>query len=237
MMTPELKWQNNKHYLQRIIALLAIVCLSPLLLILAVVVRMTSPGSPIYRQKRSGQGGAPYLIMKLRSMYIDAEARTGATWSPGKTDPRITPVGLFLRLSHLDELPQLWNIVRGQMAFVGPRPERPEILEELSKDIENLDDRLAVKPGLTGLAQIQQPSDQTVECFRRKLEYDRLYIKNRSVWLDLRIIFGTVLYLMGFSYALVRILCFLPKLDEVTEKNLSYDPAPPGSGSSIAEMS
>jgi lipopolysaccharide/colanic/teichoic acid biosynthesis glycosyltransferase len=199
-----------RSFFERILAGLLLVLFSPVLILSLILIRLTSSGPAIYRQVRSGKEGLGFVIFKLRSMYQNCEQTTGATWSKGHADPRVTPVGRILRASHLDELPQLWNIVLGDMSFVGPRPERPEILAGLSKEIEKIEDRVVVRPGLTGLAQIQQPSDLTTECFRKKLELDRVYIRHQSLMLDLRIILGTVLYLAGCSYSTVRFLMLLP---------------------------
>lgn len=193
------------------LALAALALAAPVLLAAAAVVAATSPGGAVYTQTRVGRNGRPFRIYKLRSMVADSEVHAGAQWSQGEGDSRVTPVGRVLRRTHLDELPQLWNVVRGEMAFVGPRPERPEILAGLGPLIPGLDDRLAVRPGVTGLAQIQQPADTTAETFRDKLEYDRLYIREASAGLDVRIAVGTVLYLAGLSYATVRLLTALPR--------------------------
>lgn len=192
-------------------ALIALALVAPVLLLAGLVVAATSPGGAIYTQTRVGRGGRPFRIYKLRSMVADSEAESGAQWCRGKGDSRVTPVGRFLRRTHLDELPQLWNVVRGEMAFVGPRPERPEILAGLEPHVPGLADRLAVRPGVTGLAQIQQPADSTASTFRDKLEFDRLYIRDSSVGLDLRIVLGTVLYLGGLSYGAVRLVAALPQ--------------------------
>ena len=193
------------------LALLALALAAPVLLLAGVAVAATSPGGAIYTQTRVGRGGRPFRIYKLRSMVADSEAESGAQWCRGKGDPRVTPVGRYLRRTHLDELPQLWNVVRGEMALVGPRPERPEILAGLAPQVPGLADRLAVRPGVTGLAQIQQPADTTASTFIAKLGYDRLYIRDASVGLDLRIVLGTVLYLGGLSYGAVRLLAALPR--------------------------
>ena len=193
------------------IAVLAII-VSPLILMGAVAVRLTSRGPAFYSQTRLGLRGRPFQIYKLRSMWMNCEALTGAQWSSGRADPRVTPLGRVMRALHLDELPQLWNVLRGDMALVGPRPERPEILDLLEAELPSVRDRLVVRPGVTGLAQIQQPADQTHDCFRRKLAFDLLYARKKSVWLDLRILYGTVLYLTGMSYQTVRRLAALPTL-------------------------
>ncbi|HMO35147.1 MAG TPA: sugar transferase [Gemmatales bacterium] len=133
----------------------------PVVLISALLVKLTSRGPALYTQMRLGQNGKPYVIYKLRSMYHDCERFSGIRWS-SKGDNRVTPFGKFLRKSHIDELPQLWNVMRGEMSLIGPRPERPELVVSLEKALPRYRDRLLVKPGLTGLAQIQLPPDTDI---------------------------------------------------------------------------
>ena len=136
-------------------------------------------------------------------MHEDSEQHGGATWSlPG--DPRITPVGRVLRSTYLDELPQLINVLMGEMSLVGPRPERPEFLPRLERAFPDYRRRLAVRPGVTGLAQVQQPPDTGLESVRRKLNYDLCYVERMSLWLDLRLILGTVFKLLGVPFDLIR---------------------------------
>ncbi len=142
-------------------------------------------------------------------MYSNCEAISGVAWST-KRDPRITTIGRIFRKLHIDELPQLLNVIRGDMSLVGPRPERPEFVGPLSEKIPYYTERLLVRPGVTGLAQIQLPADTSIESVRTKLVLDRCYVKKGSAWLDLRIMLGTVIYLVGFSYAKVRKLTCLP---------------------------
>ena len=163
----------------------------PLMLLSAAAVRFSSPGPILYRQKRVGQDGGTFMVYKFRSMYVDAEARTGAVWAT-KDDPRITPVGRVLRKLRLDELPQFFNVLRGEMSIVGPRPERPEFVQALSEQIPYYRQRHCVKPGITGWAQINYKYGDTQEDTIRKLEYDLYYIKNMSQSLDSYIIFHTV---------------------------------------------
>jgi lipopolysaccharide/colanic/teichoic acid biosynthesis glycosyltransferase len=144
-----------------------------------------------YRQKRVGQGGKVFYCYKFRTMRKDAEADTGATWA-ADDDPRITRVGKFLRSSRLDEIPQLWCVLKGDMSFVGPRPERPEFVEWLSREIPYYGVRHVVRPGITGWAQIGYKYGNTVGDAREKLQYDLFYIKNASVGLDLLILFQTI---------------------------------------------
>jgi len=171
--------------------LAALICL-PLGLLVALAVKLESPRSPIlYNQKRLGQFGKVFNMHKFRTMRDDAEADTGAVWSQGN-DPRITAVGRILRKYRLDEIPQFWNILKGDMSMVGPRPERPEIVADLAKQIPFYDEREYAMPGLTGWAQIQYPYGSSVEDAKRKLEYDLFYIKNLSLSLDLQIILRTM---------------------------------------------
>lgn len=163
----------------------------PLLPLIALAVRLDSPGSILYRQKRVGRGGTHFYCYKFRTMRSDAEADTGATWATDD-DPRITRVGRFLRWWRLDEIPQLWCVLRGDMHFVGPRPERPEFVEWLSKEIPYYGVRHVVRPGITGWAQVQYKYGNTLKDAREKLQYDLFYIKNASVGLDALIMFQTI---------------------------------------------
>jgi len=166
-----------------------ILCL-PILPLIALAVRMSSPGPVLFRQTRVGLGGCTFTAYKFRTMRQDAEVQ-GATWAK-KDDPRITRVGGFLRKTRLDEIPQLWNVLRGDMAFVGPRPERPEFVEWLSREIPYYDLRHMIRPGLTGWAQVRYQYGATLEETKRKLEFDLYYLKNASIGLDLLIIFKTI---------------------------------------------
>jgi exopolysaccharide biosynthesis polyprenyl glycosylphosphotransferase len=163
----------------------------PLLLLAMVAVKLTSRGPVFYSQTRVGAHGEPFKVHKLRSMYHDAEARTGAVWA-SENDPRITPVGRFIRKTRLDELPQLINVLKGEMSVVGPRPERPEFVRELSQRIPYYHQRHCVKPGITGWAQICHQYADSFENAKTKLEYDLYYIKNLSPSLDLYIMFQTI---------------------------------------------
>jgi sugar transferase (PEP-CTERM system associated) len=174
-----------------VLGLLGLVVFSPFMLVAAILVRTTSRGPILYRQRRVGVNGKIFTVYKFRSMYVDAEARTGAVWAK-KDDPRVTPVGKWLRKLRLDELPQFWNVVRGDMAIVGPRPERPEFVEVLAHQIPYYRQRLAVKPGITGWAQINHKYGDTELDAMIKLEYDLYYIKNVAAALDFYIIFHTV---------------------------------------------
>jgi lipopolysaccharide/colanic/teichoic acid biosynthesis glycosyltransferase len=180
-----------------------------LLVLAAVLIRLTSPGPVFYGQLRLGQAGRLFTIYKLRTMEHNCEARTGIQWSsPG--DPRVTPIGRFLRRSHIDELPQLWNVLRGEMSLVGPRPERPELVAILEKDIPRYRERLQVKQGLTGVAQLLLPPDTDLDSVRAKVAYDLYYIQHLGLGLDLRTLFSTPLYLAGMSVGRTRRWLGLP---------------------------
>jgi sugar transferase (PEP-CTERM system associated) len=172
-------------------ALIGLVISLPLLPFIALAVKLGSRGPVLYRQQRVGRGGTTFYCYKFRTMRQDAEADTGATWATDD-DPRITKVGKFLRTTRLDEIPQLWCVLKGDMHFVGPRPERPEFVEWLSREIPYYGMRHVVRPGITGWAQVQYKYGNTLEDAREKLQYDLFYIKNASVGLDLLIVFQTI---------------------------------------------
>jgi len=164
---------------------------APLVPFIAVAIRLDSPGSVFYRQRRVGRGEKIFYCYKFRTMRQDAEADTGPTWADDD-DPRITRVGKFLRISRLDEIPQLWCVLKGDMAFVGPRPERPEFVEWLGEEIPYYGLRHLVRPGITGWAQIRYHYGNTVQDAKEKLQYDLFYIKNASIGLDVLILFQTI---------------------------------------------
>lgn len=164
----------------------------PLLMALVVIVRLTSRGPAIFAQSRVGKNGRNFTMYKIRTMCQDAEAATGPVWGQAR-DPRTTPVGSALRTLHLDELPQLWNVLKGEMSLIGPRPERPEFVPVLSEAIPTYPDRLLVRPGITGLAQLNLPPDTDLESVCRKLVLDCEYIERAGLWLDCRILACTAL--------------------------------------------
>ncbi|MGD1021734.1 MAG: TIGR03013 family XrtA/PEP-CTERM system glycosyltransferase [Candidatus Sulfotelmatobacter sp.] len=173
------------------VALLALVVSLPLLPFIVLAVKLDSPGPVLYRQQRVGRRGKIFYCYKFRTMRQDAEADTGATWATDN-DPRVTRIGKVLRISRLDEIPQLWCVLKGDMHFVGPRPERPEFVEWLSQEIPYYGVRHVVRPGITGWAQVQYKYGNTKEDAREKLQYDLFYIKNASIGLDLLIMFQTI---------------------------------------------
>jgi len=201
--------ERAKRLLDISVGLVMLVVAAPVVLLGWALVRLSSRGPGFYSQARIGRSGEPFVILKLRTMYHDCEARSGVKWAT-KNDPRVTLVGRVLRKLHIDELPQLLNVLRGDMSLVGPRPERPEFVGPLSHALANYADRLRVRPGLTGLAQIQLPPDSDLESVRRKLVLDRVYVARCGLGLDLRLLVGTAVYLCGVSHAGVRRLFWLP---------------------------
>jgi sugar transferase (PEP-CTERM system associated) len=171
-------------------ASLGLLLASPLMLLVAVAIKLDSPGPVIYRQARVGRGGRNFEILKFRSMRADAEKSSGPVWAQER-DPRITRLGTWLRTLRFDELPQLWNVLRGDMNFVGPRPERPVFVQQFRESIPYYDVRHSVRPGITGWAQVNRDYGASLEDAREKLEFDLFYIKNVSIWLDLFILFQT----------------------------------------------
>lgn len=194
-------------------ALVLLILSAPVVLLAMALVRLTSRGPAIYSQTRLGKGGRLYTIYKLRSMYQNCERKSGPCWSrPG--DPRVTPVGRGLRLTHIDELPQLWNVLRGDMSLIGPRPERPEIAKQLERDVPRYSQRLRVRPGITGFAQVQLPADSDIPGVRRKVAFDLHYIETMSLWLDLRILVCTGLKVLGVPLPVLRmVFTGPPKID------------------------
>jgi lipopolysaccharide/colanic/teichoic acid biosynthesis glycosyltransferase len=207
------------------LALLILILAAPVLLVAAILVKWTSPGPILYIQTRLGKGGRTYKLYKFRTMVHNCERWSGPQWSQ-PNDPRITAAGRWLRRFHLDELPQLWNVLRGEMSLIGPRPERPEFLPWLEHAVPCYPQRLLVRPGLTGLAQVQLSPDRTLEDVRRKLACDLFYVRQFGFWLDLRIFLGTLAYLLGIPFALYGKVFFLPGSSRLVESE-SPPPAEP----------
>jgi lipopolysaccharide/colanic/teichoic acid biosynthesis glycosyltransferase len=218
---------------ERPLALIFLGLTLPFLLVIAILIKLESRGPAIYKQERIGRnrrkrdrrgeinldtfdrrnrdrrkrdfGGAPFIIYKLRSMADNAEKEIGAAWSTGDSDPRVTRVGHFIRKTHLDELPQLYNVLLGQMSFIGPRPERPAFIDELSRVITDYRDRLKVLPGITGLAQVHQEHDESLEDVKKKLEFDRQYIRNSSLLFDIYIVAQTLILVLQLLVSSVSV--------------------------------
>ena len=196
------------------VAVLGIIITAPFVVLIALAIKLSSPGAIVYTQTRVGLdrrasrgdrhqsrreedlGGRVFTIYKFRSMRVDAEVPGEAVWA-SKDDPRITAIGALMRKTRLDELPQLWNVLRGEMNVVGPRPERPSIFLSLRTQVDNYHLRQRVKPGITGWAQINQAYDSSVEDVKSKVALDLEYITNRSLWLDLKIMASTLPVMIG----------------------------------------
>ncbi|MYC69897.1 MAG: sugar transferase [Gemmatimonadetes bacterium] len=201
-LTPELMpaWQRTvKRLIDMVVAIVVLAGLAPLWLLVAAVIKLTSKGPVFFRQERVGEGGRTFAMLKFRSMYVDAEEKTGPVWAKG-ADPRVTPIGRVLRTLHLDEIPQCINFLRGDMSLVGPRPERPFFVEQFKQQIPLYMRRFNVKPGLLGWAQSKHEFDldskDVVGIARERLEYDLYYIENMSLRLDFKIMLQTVWFVL-----------------------------------------
>lgn len=194
--TERRKFILAKDVVDRILAGVGLVLLMPLLAVICVFVKLTSRGPAFHRQERVGKNGRVFSILKVRTMVEHAERQTGPVWARDN-DPRITVIGRVLRKTHLDEIPQLINVLMGDMSLVGPRPERPVFVEQFKKMIPGYEQRLLVKPGITGLAQVYHSYDSTIRDVRKKLAYDLLYIKKMCMMTDVIILFLTVRCLTG----------------------------------------
>ena len=167
----------------------------PVMALTALAIKLDSKGSILYSQRRVGRFGELFRMYKFRTMAVNAEA-DGPVWAAGEDDPRLTRLGGFLRRTHLDELPQLLNVLKGEMTLVGPRPERPHFVGEFNREIAGYDERLLVKPGITGLAQVHYRYDQTIADVRRKLRFDLLYVRRLCLTLDVKILAWTFIVVM-----------------------------------------
>ncbi|MCZ6760768.1 MAG: exopolysaccharide biosynthesis polyprenyl glycosylphosphotransferase, partial [Gemmatimonadetes bacterium] len=184
-----------KRALDLSLGLLGLVLSAPIMALAAIAIKWDSEGPVLYRQTRVGRRGKPFDVLKFRTMGADAETNGIPQWAE-EDDPRVTRLGRFLRKYRVDELPQFVNVIRGQMSFVGPRPERPVFVEELGQIIPYYDERHTVRPGITGWAQVRYGYGGNTEEAMRKLEYDLFYLKNMSVWFDAAIVFETVKIVM-----------------------------------------
>jgi lipopolysaccharide/colanic/teichoic acid biosynthesis glycosyltransferase len=207
----------------------------PFMIAAWVLIRITSAGPGFYVQTRSGLKNKPYSIIKIRSMYHSRSVAKNTDWANPNGDARVTAVGRVLRALHLDELPQLFNVLSGEMSLVGPRPERPEVIakKQLADHVPGYDHRLVVKPGVTGLAQVQLPADTDVLSVRHKVCYDLYYLANQSCWLDVRICIATVLKAF-LRPSTVQKLLVLPTREVVCEQFLAFLVAPSGEQPAVA---
>ncbi len=186
-------WEAQIKRLMDITVSLGVLTLgAPVWLLVAAIIRLTSPGPVVYSQLRVGQNGKNFTMYKFRSMYQDAEKRSGPAWA-SENDPRITPVGRFIRKTRLDEIPQFFNVLKGEMSLVGPRPERPFFVEQLKLEIPWYVRRIKMKPGITGWAQVKHKYDASIEDVKQKVMYDLYYFENMSIKLDIKIILRTFL--------------------------------------------
>ncbi len=179
------------------LAVLMLIFALPFIIGLVLLTKITSRGPGIYRQTRVGLKGEVFTVYKIRTMANDAESKSGPVWTAGISDPRVTALGKFMRASHLDELPQLFNVLKGEMALIGPRPERPEFTQFLAREIPGYVGRLSVKPGITGLAQIILPADSDLESVRKKLALDLEYVQAGTLILDAKIALCTAIKMVG----------------------------------------
>ncbi|MBP7055556.1 MAG: sugar transferase [Candidatus Omnitrophica bacterium] len=186
------RFQEFKRIFDVVSSAIGIVAVSPVIALTAVVVKTVSPGPVFFRQERVGLNGRLFDIYKIRTMRLDAEKATGPVWAQ-ENDPRLIKFGKLIRKMHIDELPQLYNVLKGEMSIVGPRPERPVFVKELSNQIGDYAKRIQVKPGITGLAQVWHKYDETLQDVRKKVKYDLLYIREMCLMVDIRILMRTVL--------------------------------------------
>jgi lipopolysaccharide/colanic/teichoic acid biosynthesis glycosyltransferase len=218
---------TGKRLFDLALAVLMSVPALPLILIAVVLVKLSSRGPAIYTQVRVGLNGENFVIYKIRTMRNDCEKLTGPRWADRGRDPRVTLIGNILRKTHIDELPQLINVFRGEMMLVGPRPERPEFVTQLEQVIPGYRERLRVCPGVTGLAQVLLPPDVDVHSVRSKLMYDLFYLNRESFWLDLKIIFCTAFKVVGVPRNISRKLLGVPdesKIEMIYESIISNVP-------------
>ncbi len=193
MPDPMPSWEKGTKRLFDIIFSLAILAITaPIMIITALLVRLTSMGPAIFAQERVGRFGKPYTMYKFRTMVADAEKATGPVWAQ-ENDPRITPLGRWMRKTRIDELPQLFNVLKGEMSFVGPRPERAHFVDQFKKQIPLYTRRLNVRPGITGWAQVKWKYDASLEDVKEKTKYDLFYVENMSLRMDFKILFNTIM--------------------------------------------
>jgi len=203
-------WEGPRRWLNVAVAIVMLILTLPVFIVVAILIKLTSTGPVFYTQTRIGLdrrnksgsafgtrhrvcdlGGQPFVMYKFRTMRFNAERETGVVWAK-RNDPRVTFIGRLLRQGRLDELPQLINVLRGEMNIVGPRPERPSIFARLADQVDEYPQRQRVRPGITGLAQIRQQYDTSVDDVRRKLEFDLKYIETQGLWTDLMIMLKTI---------------------------------------------
>ncbi|MBN2294089.1 MAG: sugar transferase [Pirellulales bacterium] len=223
--SPCSKYFSWKSIVDWILGVVLLVFSLPAIGVLMAIVRLTSSGPGLFRQVRTGKDGKSFTMYKIRTMTKNAEEQTGPIWARIK-DSRVTPVGRFLRKLHLDELPQLFNVLKGEMSLVGPRPERPEFVDMLAEQISGYKNRLAAKPGITGLAQLNLPPDSDLNSVRRKLVLDLQYLRQGTLFLDIRIILCTGLRIFKLSEGIS--LRFFGLGRSISQEQLEYHMPPLG---------
>ncbi len=205
---PELmpEWEKKlKRLMDIIVSLLILLLSAPITILTSIAIKIDSEGPIFFKQERLGQNGKPFKVLKFRSMINDAEKHTGPVWSQ-KDDPRVTRMGKFVRRVRIDEIPQMYNVLKGEMSLVGPRPERAFFVEKLSQEIPYYKRRLKVRPGVTGWAQIKHKYDETIDDVKIKLRYDLFYIENMSIRMDFKILFEQfLLYFLAKDTMIKRI--------------------------------
>jgi len=185
------RFQEFKRFFDIYVSSFGIVLVAPIIALTALVIKIVSPGPVFFKQQRVGLNGKTFDMYKLRTMRVDAEKYSGPVWAQ-EDDPRLIRFGKIIRKLHLDEFPQLVNVLRGEMSIVGPRPERPVFVEQLSEEIPDYPKRLQVKPGITGLAQVFHKYDETIQDVKKKVKYDLLYIREMCLMVDIRILLRTI---------------------------------------------
>lgn len=180
-----------KRFLDIVLALTGLIIAAPIIVVCGILIRVDSAGPIFYRQRRLGRYGVPFTIYKLRTMRQDAEGRSGPVWA-GEDDARVTRVGRFMRSRRIDEIPQLWNVLKGDMSLVGPRPERPYFTRQITLVAPRFTERLKVRPGISGLAQVRYRYGASIRDAERKLRFDLLYCRRMCLMLDLRILIATL---------------------------------------------
>jgi lipopolysaccharide/colanic/teichoic acid biosynthesis glycosyltransferase len=185
------RFTEFKRFFDTLVSAIGIVIAMPIIAITGMVIKIVSPGPIFFRQERVGWDGRIFKIYKIRTMELDAEKYTGPVWAR-ENDPRLIKFGRLIRKMHIDELPQLFNVLKGEMSIVGPRPERPVFVRQLSREVRDYQKRIRVRPGITGLAQIWHKYDETIEDVKKKVRYDLLYIREMCLMVDLRIMLQTI---------------------------------------------
>jgi len=189
------RFQEFKRAFDIVVSITGLIISAPIVAVTAIFIKIVSPGPVFFKQERLGLNSEPFTIYKMRTMRLDAEKESGAVWAK-ENDPRFIALGKYIRKAHIDEIPQLFNVLKGDMSIVGPRPERAVFVEKLSHEIPEYEKRLNVKPGITGLAQCWHKYDETIQDVKKKVKFDLLYIRKMCLWVDVRILLRTVVVVL-----------------------------------------